>query len=134
MATKVFYCLVFLCWRATCFNQSFSSWRGLKAHRWRENRTALDGICDRTAPLGPSGNYWRWERVPKGAEIFESGGGGSSGEPLHIHSAEMIPHFAFSRNDVGQMHLLKQHLGCISALARKFAAGLAWQDEAAQRC
>ena len=56
---------------------------------------------------------------------------GSSGEPLHMHTAEMTPHFAHSENDHGQRHLLKEHLGCVSSLAGKFAAGTAWQDEAA---
>ena len=47
-----------------------------------------------------------------------------------MHTTEMTLHFAHSENDHGQRHLLKEHLGCVSALAGKFAAGTAWQDEA----
>lgn len=42
----------------------------------------------------------------------------------------MIPHFAHSENEHAQRHLLKEHLGCVAALAGKFAAGTAWKDEA----
>ncbi len=48
-----------------------------------------------------------------------------------MHTTEMTPHFAHSENDHGQRHLLKEHLCCVSALAGKFAAGTAWQDEVA---
>ncbi len=47
-----------------------------------------------------------------------------------MHTTEMTTHFAHSENDHGQRHLLKEHLGCVSVLAGKFAAGTAWQDEA----
>lgn len=42
----------------------------------------------------------------------------------------MTSYFAHSKNDYGQLHLLKEHLGSVSALAGNFAAGTAWQSEA----
>lgn len=42
----------------------------------------------------------------------------------------MTSYFAHSENDHGQLHLLKEHLGCVSVLADNFAAGTTWQSEA----
>jgi CRISPR-associated endonuclease/helicase Cas3 len=43
----------------------------------------------------------------------------------------MTSYFAHSKNDHGQLHLLKTHLGSVSALAAKFADGTVWQAETA---
>jgi len=43
----------------------------------------------------------------------------------------MTSYFAHSENNHEELHLLKEHLGCVAVLAGNFAAGTTWQREAA---
>ena len=40
------------------------------------------------------------------------------------------PYFAHSANPTGHRHTLREHLGCVAAMAAEFAHGVPWQSEA----